>query len=99
MYTRADLPLILLQLASMLDEEEGAAPAAFKDYFFKYGELKEYLKYRHLNSTSEPADPEQALKSEKDFLRLVCVQLKRVDKCDPTVVPSTPPLMFCTLTS
>ncbi len=63
-----------------MDEEERAAPANFKGNFFEYRELKEYLKYRHLNSSIESPDPEQALHSEKDFLRLVCAQLKRVDK-------------------
>lgn len=71
-----------VQLESLLEPEEAAGAVAVQDGI-RVGELQQYLKYRHLNSSVDRADPEQEIQAEKDFLRMLCDQLRRADKCGP----------------
>ena len=72
----------LLQFGQQLEEEAGSAPAEFAGNFIAYKRLKKYLKYRQLNSAiPRETTSAEAEEAEKDFLRLLYQELKRVDRC------------------
>ena len=59
--------------------QELAAPPPFAGSFMRYKHLKKYLKYRGL-TIAVSQRPEDVLKTDKDFKRMLLEQLQCVEK-------------------